>query len=146
MKNVNVNASAKRYPSLDAFNRLKRRDFKAATPKEAWQLMGQIVTAASNGSSIPVEAALWLSSAMKRSVRNDAQSMIRELGLIERGQPRKYDRYAISDRVDDLIKGGMSIMASAKLAGEEFGCSYKTAHHYGVRIRSSIIEDRQNDQ
>lgn len=131
------------HASLEAFHRLQRRRFKAATSTEAWMMMNQIISAASGGVCIPVEAALWLTSAVERSKAKDIESLIRELGLVEKGQPKKYDRYAISDRVDSLIKGGMTIMGAARLAAKEFGCSYKTAHHYGVQIRGSIVKDGQ---
>lgn len=130
-----------KHASLEAFKRLQRRDFKAASSKEAWRMMNLIITAASCGTPIPVEAALWLTSAVERCEANSIDSLIRALGLVERGRPKKYDRYAISDRVDSLIKSGMSIMGSAQLAAKEFGCSYKTVHHYMLQTRAAILKE-----
>lgn len=127
--------ATKAKPSADdLLEKWLQRDFKVATPGDAWRNLNMIAEAAQDGTPIPPEAALWLLAAMNRAEHRDIEKLIRDLGFIEMGAPKKFDRFKIHERVQELFASGMKPMEASRQAASEFGCHPNLAHRYGFQL------------
>lgn len=114
----------------DEQKKFAARGYRFGTVAEGWDALRSIPAALKAGKYPDMTTLNWLAAAVERCNENDARQLIRELGLFIHGRHRIVDPEEIAVRIEELKKGGSSVMAACEIAAEEFGCATKTAYRW----------------
>ena len=106
------------------------RGYRYGTPGESWQAVRRLALSLDK-SEIPAPDLMdWFAAAVDRCPEDDPMQLVRELGLMVRDKRPTVNAEVVAKRVNELIKGGSSIMGACEQAADELGCAAKTAHHW----------------
>lgn len=125
---------------------LARRGYQYGTPRESWEALQSLSESLSNGQPVREDVALWFSTAVKKNKCCDIKALVRDLGLVERGATRRFNRFDIAGRMIELIESGLVMAEAARQCAREFGCHAETAlmwYRKGVGVGNNTTEEQQ---
>ena len=125
--------------SLDA-EEFEERGFRFGSSQDSWKAVLEMADHIEAGEPIPETLSLWFLNALNKTKKEDPKELMRQLGLIERGTTRKFNRYDIAAKMIELVEGeGLIKAEAARHCAEEFGCHPETALMW-YRKRKEIYE------
>lgn len=118
----------------------EKRGFEYGTIEQSWEALESLAKSIELGLPPHPAAGLWLLNALNKTKTHDPQDLLRNLGLVARGRSKVVNKFDVSDRMAELIDGGMVKEHAAQQVAKEFSCSRATALHW-YRKRNELYDN-----
>lgn len=127
--------------SLDA-EEFEERGYRFGTPQECWDAIFALGECLESDKQVPPSISLWFLNSLNGLEKEDPKELLRQLGLVEMGRTRQFNRFDICERMIELVEGeGMVKAEASRKAAAEFGCHPETCLMW-YRRKSEIFTNK----